>query len=171
MATQLLCRLFFNARAHTSPLSHQPTCRAHLSCLILTCVVKYTHSPRPPHWTTPKYPPQLPPSAVLPHAWSTILKEHLLKRNLQNRFMSEQACQYSPEKMLNWEYINFNELLPFCDLGSEEEQGQAQASDQFMLFPGLGKLFYYLYGSHGITTSSTCAHSSNYVKPAEVTCG
>ena len=39
--------------------------------------------------------------------------------------------------MLNWEY---NELLPFCDPGSEVEQGQAQASDQFMLFPALDLL-------------------------------
>ena len=43
--------------------------------------------------------------------------------------------------MLNWEYItNFNEPLPFCDPGSDEEQGLTQALDQFMLFPGLGLL-------------------------------
>ena len=40
--------------------------------------------------------------------------------------------------MLNWEYINFNELLPFYDPGLEEEQGLTQTPEQFMLFPGLG---------------------------------
>ena len=25
------------------------------------------------------------------------------------------------DKMRNWEYINFNELIPFCDPGAEEE--------------------------------------------------
>ena len=44
------------------------------------------------------------------------------------------------EKMLKWEYINFNELLPFSDPKSEEQQGLTQTPEQFMLFPGLGLL-------------------------------
>ena len=84
------------------------------------------------------------PHSNLKDAWSTILEEHLLKKKPTKQVYVGAGLPILPkritEKMLNWEYINFNELLPFCDPGSDEEQGLAQASDQFMLFPGLGLL-------------------------------
>ena len=42
------------------------------------------------------------------------------------------------DKMRNWEYVNFNELIPICDPSVEEDTDWQQASDHFALFPGVG---------------------------------
>ena len=41
------------------------------------------------------------------------------------------------DKMHNGEYINFNEMLPFCDPGSEEDIKEQEQPNHF-IFPGLG---------------------------------
>ena len=40
--------------------------------------------------------------------------------------------------MTNWEYINFNELIPFCDPTVEEDDNWEATPDRFQLFPELG---------------------------------
>lgn len=40
--------------------------------------------------------------------------------------------------MLNWEYTNFNELIPFCDPNTDDEQPSSLVPEQYNLFPGLG---------------------------------
>ena len=82
--------------------------------------------------------------ASLKEAWTNIIEEHLLKQKPTKQVYVGAGLPTLPrrivEKMLNWEYINFNELLPLCDPGAEEEQGLTQTPEQFMLFSGLGLL-------------------------------
>ena len=40
--------------------------------------------------------------------------------------------------MVNGEYINFNELIPFCDPTAEEDNEWEKATERFQLFPELG---------------------------------
>lgn len=40
--------------------------------------------------------------------------------------------------MTNGEYINFNELIPFCDPTAEEDPDWETTSERFQLFPELG---------------------------------
>ena len=79
-----------------------------------------------------------------PTIWTNIIKEHLLKQKPTKQVYVGSGLPTLPrhiaEKMLKWEYINFNELLPFSDLRSEEEQGLTQTPEQFKLFPGIGLL-------------------------------
>ena len=82
--------------------------------------------------------------ASLKETWTNIIEEHLLKQKPTKQVYVGSGLPTLPrrivEKMLNWEYINFNELLPFCDPRAEEEQGPTQTPEQFILFPGLGLL-------------------------------
>ena len=69
--------------------------------------------------------------------------------------------------MLNWEYTNFSELIPFCDPNAEENHTSSLIPEQFNFFPGLGlncpawtldeiflppmgKFLYHVHGSHGL---------------------
>ena len=81
--------------------------------------------------------------ASLKAAQTNSIKEHLQQKPTKQVYVGSglpTLPRRIVEKMLNWECINFNELLPFCNPGAEEEQGLTQTPEQFMLFPGLGML-------------------------------
>ena len=71
-----------------------------------------------------------------------MLEEHLFKQKPTQQTYIGPGLPTLPkrivEKMLNWEYINFNELIPFCDPNTDDEQPSSLVPEQYNLFPGLG---------------------------------
>lgn len=74
-------------------------------------------------------------------AWEKVLEEHLLTRKPSKQVFIGSGLPVLPkrlvDKMVTGEYINFNELIPFCDPGAGEEPALASAPEHY-LFPGLG---------------------------------
>lgn len=100
----------------------------------------------------------------LKEAWTNIIEEHLLKQKPTKQVYVRSGLPTLPrrivEKMLNWEYINFNELLPFCDPGSEEEQSLTQTPEQLMFFPGLGLLQHgHQVNTHSCSGEAALSHT------------
>ena len=71
-------------------------------------------------------------------AWEKILKEHLIARKSAKQVFIGAGLPVLPmrlvDKIVAGECINFNELIPFCDPGTEEQPLQPQHH----LFPSLG---------------------------------
>ena len=104
--------------------------------------------------------PTIKPTEATPslsEAWVNILETHLNKQKPSKQVFIGAGLRY----------INFNELIPFCDPTAEEDSDWETTSDRFQLFPELGliqpghKLRYtflqwancfitYIYGSYGI---------------------
>ena len=81
-----------------------------------------------------------PPS--LSEAWVNILETHLNKQKPSKQVFIGAGLPVLPkrlvDKMTNGEYINFNELIPFCDPTAEEDSDWETTSERFQLFPELG---------------------------------
>lgn len=77
----------------------------------------------------------------LKDAWANLLEHHLLANRPAKQVFIGSGLPVLPkrlvEKMHGGEYINFNELIPFCDPGAEEEHDTPPSMDHY-LFPGLG---------------------------------
>ena len=73
-------------------------------------------------------------------AWAKIIEEHVLSRKPSKQVFVGAGLPVLPkrlvDKMVAGEYINFNELIPFCDPGAEEEQ--STSTPEHYLFPTLG---------------------------------
>ena len=78
----------------------------------------------------------------LKEAWASILETHFEKHKSSKQVYISAGLPILPkrlvDKMTNWEYINFNELIPFCDPTAEEDKEWDTTSDRFQLFPELG---------------------------------
>ena len=63
-----------------------------------------------------------------------MLEEHLFKQKPTQQTYIGPGLLTLPkrivEKMLNWEYINFNELIPFCDPNTDDEQPSSLVPEQ-----------------------------------------
>ena len=70
-----------------------------------------------------------------------MLEQHLLTHKPTKQVFIGADLPILPKrligKMRNWEYINFNKLIPFCNPGAEEEHDLNTNPDHY-LFPGLG---------------------------------
>ena len=90
-----------------------------------------------------------------------MLEQHLLTHKPAKQVCIGAGLPILPkhliDKMRNWEYINLNELTPFCYLGAEEEHDLNTNPDHY-LFPGLGviqRVHKLTYSSHnGLIVSS-----------------
>lgn len=73
--------------------------------------------------------------------WEKILEEHLVAHKPAKQVFIGAGLPVLPnrlvDKMVAGEYINFNELIPFCDPGAEEEPTATSAPEHY-LFPSLG---------------------------------
>ena len=84
-------------------------------------------------------PPAGSQSAGLTEAWAKLIEEHVLSRKPSKQVFVGSGLPVLPkrlvDKMVAGEYINFNELIPFCDPSAEE---QSSAAPEHYLFPSLG---------------------------------
>jgi hypothetical protein len=80
-------------------------------------------------------------AAGLRDAWEKILEEHLIARKPSKQVFIGAGLPVLPKRLVDktiaGEYINFNELIPFCDPGAEEEPTSTSTPEHY-LFPGLG---------------------------------
>ena len=72
----------------------------------------------------------------LKEAWTNIIRSTSLIKQKPIKYVYVRSGlptlpSHIVEKVLNWEYINFNELLPFCDPRAEE-QGMTQRPESIL---------------------------------------
>ena len=88
----------------------------------------------------PTEPTGHPPS--ISEAWVNILETHLNKQKPSKQVFIGAGLPILPkrliDKMTNGEYINFNELIPFCDPTAEEDSDWETTSERFQLLTELG---------------------------------
>ena len=89
-----------------------------------------------------KLPPPCQSTEATGHPPEAILETHLNKQKPSKQVFIGTGLPILPkrliDKMTNGEYINFNELIPFCDPTAEEDSDWETTSKRFQLFPELG---------------------------------
>ena len=85
-------------------------------------------------------PPPVSNPTNVTDAWAKLLEEHFLAHKPSKQVFIGAGLPVLPkrlvDKMVAGEYINFNELIPFCDPGAEEDQ--STPTPEHYLFPTLG---------------------------------